>query len=180
MIAIIGPLSALRACGRFIVTIRTWPRNSMSACGCSRPGGSGPGRAAESAGVEGTAEASLTAQQMLVTAPRMVVTALRILRCLPFWGVWLLRTITRSTFIPMALNIADLFEHAADAVPERLAIACDDNEITYRALEARSNQLAHYLASAGVGRGDHVGVYGRNSIELVTPFLASYKLRAIA
>ena len=80
----------------------------------------------------------------------------------------------------MALNIADLFEHAADAVPERMAIACGDDEITYRALEARSNQLAHYLAAAGVGPGDHVGVYGRNSVELVTAFLASYKLRAIA
>ena len=80
----------------------------------------------------------------------------------------------------MALNIADLFEHAADAVPERLAIACGDAEITYRELEARSNQLAHYLAAAGVGPGDHVGIYGRNSIELIEAILAAYKLRAIA
>ncbi len=33
--ASIGPLSALRTCGRFIVTTRTCPRRSMSACGCS-------------------------------------------------------------------------------------------------------------------------------------------------
>jgi 3-oxocholest-4-en-26-oate---CoA ligase len=79
----------------------------------------------------------------------------------------------------MALNIADLFEHAADAVPERLAIVCGDTEITYRDLEAGSNRLAHYLAAAGVGHGDHVGVYGRNSIELIETFLACYKLRAI-
>jgi 3-oxocholest-4-en-26-oate---CoA ligase len=79
----------------------------------------------------------------------------------------------------MALNIADLFEHAADAVPGRLAIACGDAEISYRELEARSNQLAHYLASNGVGRDDHVGVYGRNSIELIETILACYKLRAI-
>jgi acyl-CoA synthetase (AMP-forming)/AMP-acid ligase II len=79
----------------------------------------------------------------------------------------------------MALNIADLFEHAADAVPQRLAMVCGDAEITYAELEARSNQLAHHLAAAGVGTGDHVGVYGRNSIELIEAFLASYKLRAI-
>jgi len=79
----------------------------------------------------------------------------------------------------MALNIADLFEHAVDAVPERLAIACGDAEVSYAELEARSNQLAHCLAGAGVGIGDHVGVYGRNSIELVEAFLACYKLRAI-
>jgi acyl-CoA synthetase (AMP-forming)/AMP-acid ligase II len=80
----------------------------------------------------------------------------------------------------MALNIADLFEHAADAVPQRLAIACGDSEVSYAGLEARCNQLAHYLAGHGVGPGDHVGVYGRNSIELVASFLACYKLRAIA
>jgi 3-oxocholest-4-en-26-oate---CoA ligase len=80
----------------------------------------------------------------------------------------------------MALNIADLFEHAADAVPDRLAIACGDSEISYRGLEALSNKLAHHLAAAGVGPGDHVGAYGRNSIELVATFLACYKLRAIA
>jgi acyl-CoA synthetase (AMP-forming)/AMP-acid ligase II len=79
----------------------------------------------------------------------------------------------------MALNIADLFEHAVDAVPERLAIACGDNQVTYRELEERSNQLAHRLAGSGVGPGDHVGVYGRNSIELVEALLACYKLRAI-
>ena len=80
----------------------------------------------------------------------------------------------------MALNIADLFEHAADAVPERLAIACGDAEITYAELEARSNQLAHFLASAGVRAGARVGIYGRNSIELIEAFFACYKLRAIA
>jgi acyl-CoA synthetase (AMP-forming)/AMP-acid ligase II len=80
----------------------------------------------------------------------------------------------------MALNIADLFEHAVDAVPERLAIACAEAAVTYSGLEALSNQVAHYLASGGVTAGDHVGVYGRNSIELVATFLACYKLRAIA
>ncbi len=80
----------------------------------------------------------------------------------------------------MALNIADLFEHAVDAVPERLAIACGEAAVTYSGLEALSNQVAHYLAAGGVTAGDHVGVYGRNSIELVATFLACYKLRAIA
>ncbi len=79
----------------------------------------------------------------------------------------------------MALNIADLFEHAVDAVPDRLALACGDSEVSYAELEAASNRLAHYLGEAGIGIGDHVGVYGRNSIELVEAFLACYKLRAI-
>src|SRR2546430_484893 len=35
----------------------------------------------------------------------------------------------------MAPNIADLFEHAADNFPDRLAVACGEREVTYRELE---------------------------------------------
>jgi acyl-CoA synthetase (AMP-forming)/AMP-acid ligase II len=52
--------------------------------------------------------------------------------------------------------------------------------VTFAQLEERSNRLAHYLAERGVGPGSHVGVYGRNSIELVETLLAAYKLRAVA
>src|SRR5215472_19191792 len=80
----------------------------------------------------------------------------------------------------MALNIADLFEHAVDAFPDRAAVACGDRQVSYRELEARSNRLAHHLAGLGVGPGDHVGLYARNSVEAVEALLASYKLRASA
>lgn len=80
----------------------------------------------------------------------------------------------------MALNIADLFEHAADAFPERLAIACGDSELTFARLDERANRLAHHLARHGIGAGDHVGLYARNSVEAVEALLATYKLRARA
>ena len=54
----------------------------------------------------------------------------------------------------MALNLADLFEHAADAFGDRVAVACGDREVTYRQLDERSTRLAHHLASIGVGPGD--------------------------
>jgi 3-oxocholest-4-en-26-oate---CoA ligase len=34
----------------------------------------------------------------------------------------------------MALNFADLFEHAVDAFPERTAVTCGDRQVTYREL----------------------------------------------
>ncbi len=78
----------------------------------------------------------------------------------------------------MALNMADIFEHAADAFPERLAVICGDRQVTYRELEDEANRLAHHLAFQGVGPGDHVGLYARNSIEAVATLLAAVKLRA--
>jgi acyl-CoA synthetase (AMP-forming)/AMP-acid ligase II len=80
----------------------------------------------------------------------------------------------------MALNFADLFQHAADAFAERTAVACGDRQVTYRELEERANRLAHHLAGLGVGPGDHVGLYARNSIEAIETLLATCKLRAAA
>ena len=80
----------------------------------------------------------------------------------------------------MALNMADLFEHAVDAFPERTALICGDRQLTYSELEDEANRLAHHLAAQGVGPGDHVGLYARNSIAAVETLLAVIKLRAVA
>jgi len=80
----------------------------------------------------------------------------------------------------MAANLADLFEHAADAFAGRTAVACGDRAVTYRELEERANRLAHHLAGTGVRPGDHVGLYARNSIEATEALIAVCKLRAAA
>ncbi len=79
----------------------------------------------------------------------------------------------------MALNIADLFEHAVDAAPDNRAVKVLDRVVTYAELESESNKLAHYLASQGIGPGDHVGIYAKNSIEHVIAVLAVVKIRAV-
>ncbi len=80
----------------------------------------------------------------------------------------------------MAMNIADLFEHAVDAAPQNRAVKIGDRVVTYAELETEANQLAHYLASRGVGPGDHVGIYAKNSIEHVVAVLAIVKIRAVS
>ena len=80
----------------------------------------------------------------------------------------------------MALNIADLFEHAVDAVPDRPTILVGDRSVTYAELEAEANKLAHFLLSRGIGPGDHVGIYAKNSVEHVVALLAVFKVRAVA
>ena len=79
----------------------------------------------------------------------------------------------------MALNIADLAEHAIDAVPDRVALICGDEQITYGQLEEKANRLAHYLLDRGVKKDDKVGLYCRNRIEIVIAMLGIVKAGAI-
>ena len=77
-------------------------------------------------------------------------------------------------------NLADLFEMVVDSVPaDRQALICGDNKVTYPQLEARSNQLAHYLAERGVKAGDHVGLYMYNCNEYLEAMWACFKIRAV-
>jgi 3-oxocholest-4-en-26-oate---CoA ligase len=46
-------------------------------------------------------------------------------------------------------------------------------------MDARANRLAHHLADQGIGPGDHVGIYGVNSVEWVETLWAVFKLRAV-
>ncbi|KAA0116937.1 acyl-CoA synthetase [Mycolicibacterium sp. P9-22] len=79
----------------------------------------------------------------------------------------------------MALNIADLAEHSIDAVPDRVALICGDERLTYAQLEDKANRLAHYLLEQGVKKDDKVGLYCRNRIEIVIGMLGIVKAGAI-
>jgi 3-oxocholest-4-en-26-oate---CoA ligase len=79
----------------------------------------------------------------------------------------------------VSFNIADLFEAAVDAFPEREYLIANGKRCTYAEMEARANRLAHYLQSIGIGPGDHVGIYAYNSMEWVECLWAVFKLRAI-
>jgi 3-oxocholest-4-en-26-oate---CoA ligase len=80
----------------------------------------------------------------------------------------------------MARNIADLFEHAVDAAPDKPAVQVGEREVTFAELESESNKLAHYLSSQGLGAGDHIGLYSKNSAEHVIALIAIFKIRAVA
>jgi acyl-CoA synthetase (AMP-forming)/AMP-acid ligase II len=79
----------------------------------------------------------------------------------------------------VALNIADLAEHAIDAVPDRVALICGNEQLTYAQLEEKSNRLAHYLIDQGVKKDDKVGLYCRNRNEIVIAMLGIVKAGAI-
>ena len=81
--------------------------------------------------------------------------------------------------VPGTFNMADVWEMAADAVPEREALVVGDTRRTYAQLEENANRLADHLASRGIGPGDHVALYLENCPEYVEAMLAAWKLRAV-
>jgi acyl-CoA synthetase (AMP-forming)/AMP-acid ligase II len=81
--------------------------------------------------------------------------------------------------VAVALNIADLAEHAVDAVPDRVALICGDEQLTYAQLEEKANRFAHYLMDQGVQKDDKVGLYCRNRVEIVIAMLGIVKAGAI-
>ena len=77
------------------------------------------------------------------------------------------------------LNLADILEAMADAVPSRTAIATIDRDYSYAEIDERSTRLANHLVSLGVGPGDHVAVHSANRIEWVDAFYGCLKARAV-
>ena len=94
-------------------------------------------------------------------------------------SISLSRNVTRSSLVAVALNIADLAEHAIDAVPDRVALICGDEQLTYAQLEEKANRLAHYLIDQGVKKDDKVGLYCRNRNEIVIAMLGVVKAGGI-
>jgi 3-oxocholest-4-en-26-oate---CoA ligase len=76
-------------------------------------------------------------------------------------------------------NLADLFEHSVDTWGEREYLVAEGQRRTYAEMDARANRLAHHLAAQGIGPGDHVGIYGVNSVEWIESLWAIFKLRAV-
>ena len=70
-------------------------------------------------------------------------------------------------------TIAGLFFSNADKYPEKLAIWCDGDEMTYRELSDFVSQYANYLTNRGVKRGDIIGIPMNNSIESVALIIAA-------
>ncbi|WP_127782573.1 acyl-CoA synthetase [Rhodococcus sp. X156] len=79
----------------------------------------------------------------------------------------------------MSLNLADLYEAVADALPDHEALICEGDRLTYSDLDARANRLAHHLLSLGLQPGEHVGLHMRNRIEFVEALLACLKARVV-
>ncbi len=80
-----------------------------------------------------------------------------------------------ATPLPADRNIVDFIEEAAQNHPDSTAVSFEDRDLTYRELNARSNQLAHQLIDQGVGADVFVGIYIERSLEMVVALLGVLK-----
>lgn len=71
--------------------------------------------------------------------------------------------------------LADYLTQTAHRLPEKVALVCQRQRLTYGEIDARSNALAHALRDRGVERGDRVIVYADNTPEAVVTFWAVLK-----
>ncbi|HYG09797.1 MAG TPA: condensation domain-containing protein, partial [Pyrinomonadaceae bacterium] len=80
-----------------------------------------------------------------------------------------------TTPFPLEQCFHELFEAQSERSPEAVAAACGDARLTYRELNARANQLAHYLRTQGAKPEDRICVYMDRGLDLLVSILAIFK-----
>jgi amino acid adenylation domain-containing protein len=71
--------------------------------------------------------------------------------------------------------IHQLFEEQVERSPDAIAVVFEDKQLTYRELNQRANQLAHYLRTLGVEPEVLVGICVERSLEMVVSLLSILK-----
>src|SRR5262249_8813897 len=76
------------------------------------------------------------------------------------------------------VSLTELFELQVERTPEHTAVVYEEQQLSYRELNARANQVAHYLKDRGVGPEVLVGVSLERSLELMVALLGVLKAGA--
>jgi amino acid adenylation domain-containing protein len=76
---------------------------------------------------------------------------------------------------PSEVCLHQLFEAQVERSPDAIAVVFEDQQLTYRELNAKANQLAHHLQALGVGSEVLVGICVERSLEMVVGLLGILK-----
>jgi amino acid adenylation domain-containing protein len=83
-----------------------------------------------------------------------------------------------TTNYPKDKCIHQLFEEQVEKTPDAIAVVFEDQQLTYRELNNKANQLAHYLRKQDVGPEAMVGICIERSLEMVICVLGILKAGA--
>lgn len=76
---------------------------------------------------------------------------------------------------PPRETLHELFERQAMIYPNAIAVTYEKEKVTYRQLNERANQLAHYLQKKGIGPDTLVGLCVERSLEMIVGILGILK-----
>jgi len=71
-----------------------------------------------------------------------------------------------------------LFIKQAEKTPNNIAVMFEENTLTYKELDEKSNQVANFLKEKNIGRNDYVGVIAQRCIESIVNILGVLKAGA--
>lgn len=74
-----------------------------------------------------------------------------------------------------SLMCPDVIGHNARVHGDAIALVCDDERLTWREVDERTNRFAHVLRMRGLGKGDKVALFMPASIEAFIAFWGSAK-----
>jgi long-chain acyl-CoA synthetase len=75
--------------------------------------------------------------------------------------------------------VQHFLEQSADRLPDKVALVCEGQRLTYAQVEAMANRVARALMYLGVQRGDRVGIFLPNSIKAVAGIFGALKAGAV-
>lgn len=75
--------------------------------------------------------------------------------------------------------VQEFLQNSARLSPDKTALVCDGQRLTYAQIEAMANRLAHVLIDQGIQRGDRVIIHLENTVEAVMSIFAVLKAGAI-
>ena len=76
---------------------------------------------------------------------------------------------------PKEKCIHELFEEQVERTPDAVAVVYEEQQLTYRELNSRANQLGHYLRELGVKPDSRVAICVERGLEMVVGLLAVLK-----
>jgi len=76
-------------------------------------------------------------------------------------------------------SFARAWRTVAELAPERIALVCRDERLTFGELDARAERLAHVFAAAGLGPNDKVAIMCVNAPVYIETFFAAQKLGCV-
>jgi len=72
----------------------------------------------------------------------------------------------------------EMFEKHALESPQNIALQDGEKEYSYKEINEKANQIAHYIMELGVEPGDKIGVFMSKSVRMITTILAVWKVGA--